>query len=283
MTRTGALVNERIWRRGLALLLAAAVVPLPTMNAVPTPQERAELEAVGEVVGENQLATRNTVTLHKRDKVNARDVLATNRQGRVRIVLKDGTTLSLGSNTRLTLLRHDREGRESHMDLSMGRLRTQVVELIKDGGFFQLTTPHSNLKVVGTDFFVDVTPTRTRVVVYSGIVAVQPRNRDIAVSVAAGQSIEATPEGIGSLQSTSDDVERETIVSTALDGEDLPQADVDQPESAGIVATPREGRSNMRRYVIIGVAVGAAAAAGLAFAMRGSDNSGRRPRSIPED
>ena len=268
-------------RRLLATLLVAAIVPLPSLNAAP--QERAQFEAVGEVVGENQLATRNTVTLHRRDKVNARDVLATNRYGRVRIVLKDGSTLSLGSNTRVTLLRHDREGRESHMDLSMGRLRTQVVELIKDGGFFQLTTPHSNLKVVGTDFFVDVTPTRTRVVVYSGIVAVQPRNRDIAVSVAAGQSIEATPQGIGSLQSTSDDVERETITSTALDGEDLPQADVDQPESAGIVAAPREGRSNMRRNLIIGIAVGAAAAAGLAFAMRSGDNSGRRPRSIPED
>jgi ferric-dicitrate binding protein FerR (iron transport regulator) len=275
-----------IWRRVLAIVLTAAIVPLPSLNAAPAPrpQERAEVESVGEVVGENEVATRNNTTLHKRDKINARDVLATNRAGRVRIVLRDGSTLSLGSNTRLTLLRHDRDGRESHMDLSMGRLRTQVVELIKDGGFFQLTTPHSNLKVVGTDFFVDVTPIRTRVVVYSGIVAVQPRNRDIAVSVAAGQSIEATPQGIGSLQSTSDDVERETIASTALDGEDLPQADVDQPESAGIVATPSEGRSNMRRNVFIGIAVGAAAAAGLAFAMRGdSDNSGRRPRSIPED
>jgi ferric-dicitrate binding protein FerR (iron transport regulator) len=281
MSTKNLLFSLRAGRRVLAVLLAFAIVPLPSLNAAP--QERAEFEAVGEVVGENQLATRNTLTLHKRDRVNARDVLATNRYGRVRIVLKDGSTLSLGSNTRLTLLRHDREGRESHMDLSMGRLRTQVVELIKDGGFFQLTTPHSNLKVVGTDFFVDVTPTRTRVVVYSGIVAVQPRNRDIAVSVAAGQSIEATPAGIGSLQSTSDEVERETIASTALDGEDLPQADIDQPESAGIVAAPREGRSNMRRYVIIGVAVGAAAAAGLAFAMRGNDNSGRRPRSIPEE
>jgi hypothetical protein len=116
---------------------------------------------------------RNNVTLHKHDKVNARDVVATNRDGRVRVVLKDGSSLSMGANTRVTLLRHDRQGRETHLDLAMGTLRSKVVDLKKNGGFFQLTTPHSNLTVVGTDFSVDVNPTRTRVVVYSGSRAIR--------------------------------------------------------------------------------------------------------------
>jgi ferric-dicitrate binding protein FerR (iron transport regulator) len=265
----------RTWRRLLAVVLATAMVPLPSLNALP-PQEGAQFEPVGEVVGASQLAMRNTVTVHKKDKINARDVLATNRQGRVRVVLKDGCTLSMGPNTRMTLLRHDRQARESHLDLAMGTLRSQVIEITKDGGYFQLTTPHSNLTVVGTDFYVDVNPTRTRVVVYSGIVAVKPRDKEIAVNVAAGQNVEVTPQGVGGLQLTSDDLERESIARTALEGEDLPQADVVEPSA---VLSTGEGHSNKRRNIIIGVAAGAAAAVGLALATRGSD-SGRR-RSSP--
>jgi hypothetical protein len=99
------------------------------------------------------------------------------------------------------------------------------------------------------------------------------------VSVAAGQNIEVSAAGIGGLQLTSDDIERETIARTMLDGEDMPQSDVVEPTSSGITA--REGPSNTRRNILIGVGVGAAAALGVALATRGGDNSGRR-RSIPD-
>jgi ferric-dicitrate binding protein FerR (iron transport regulator) len=266
-------------QRTIALLLATAMLPLPSLNAQ-AQTDNAEFQAViGEVVGSTQLATRNSVTVHKKDNVNARDVLATNDYGRVRVVLKDGSTLSLGSNSRMTLLRHDREARETHLDLSTGALRSQVIEVKKDGGYFQLTTPHSNITVVGTDFFVDVNPTRTRVVVYSGIVAVKPRNKEVAVSVAAGQSIEVTPQDLGGLQLTPDDVERETIAMTALEGERLPQADVAEPAAMPVTATMGEPRSHKRRNMLIGIAAAAGAAVGLALATRGT---GSRPKSIPE-
>ena len=265
-------------QRAIATLLIATMAALPSAQASPQ-SEDARFEPIGEVSGASQLAMRNNVTLHKNDKVNARDVVATNRNGRLRVVLKDGSTLNMGGNTRVTLLRHDRQGRETHVDLAMGTLRTKVIDLKKDGGFFQLTTPHSNLTVVGTDFSVEVNPTRTRVVVYAGIVAVKPRNKETAVNVAAGQSIEVTGAGIGGLQLTSDDVERETLALTRLDGEDMPQSDVVQPVSSAITA--REGGSNKRRNILIGIGVGAAAAVGVALASRGSDNSGRR-RSIPD-
>ena len=271
-------ITTSIVPRAIAVLLAATMAALPSAQALPQ-QGDTRFEPIGEVEGASQLAMRNNVTLHKHDKVNARDVVATNRDGRVRVVLKDGSSLSMGANTRVTLLRHDRQGRETHLDLAMGTLRSKVVDLKKNGGFFQLTTPHSNLTVVGTDFSVDVNPTRTRVVVYSGIVAVKPRDKDTAVSVAAGQNIEVSAAGIGGLQLTSDDIERETIARTMLDGEDMPQSDVVEPTSSGITA--REGPSNKRRNILIGVGVGAAAALGVALATRGGDNSGRR-RSIPD-
>jgi len=264
-------------QRAIAMLLALALLPIPAANAAP--QRDLQTESIGEVAGADQLATRNSVTAHKKDKLAARDVLATNRYGRVRVVLRDGSTLSLGSNSRVTLLRHDRDARETHVDLSTGRMRSQVIEVTKDGGYFQLTTPHANLTVVGTDFSVDVTPMRTQVVVYSGIVAVKQRNKEVAVSVAAGQNIEVTNEGVGGLQLTSDDVERESIALTALEGERLPQADVTQAAAMPAIATSREGHSNKRRNILIGVAVGAAAAVGLALATRGSSSSSRP--SIP--
>jgi ferric-dicitrate binding protein FerR (iron transport regulator) len=272
-------ITKSMLQRAIAVLLAAAIAASPAAQALPQ-QDEARFEPIGEVSGASQLAMRNNVTLHKKDKVNARDVVATNRDGRVRVVLKDGSTLSMGANTRVTLLRHDREGHETHVDVAMGTMRSQVAEVKKAGGFFQLTTPHSNLTVVGTDFSVDVNPTRTHVVVYSGIVAVKPRDKDTAVSVAAGQSIEVSASGIGGLQLTSDDVERETLARTRLEGEDMPQADMVEPASSGITA--REGGSNKRRNILIGVGVGAAAAVGAVLATRGgSSNSGRR-RSIPD-
>jgi len=273
--------TKSVTQRAIATVLALALLPIPAANAAPQRDDTQTeaTEAIGEVAGSDQLATRNSVTAHKKDKLAARDVLATNRYGRVRVVLRDGSTLSLGSNSRVTLLRHDRAARETHVDLSMGRLRSQVIEVTKDGGYFQLTTPHANLTVVGTDFSVDVNPTRTHVVVYSGIVAVKQRNREVAVSVAAGQNIEVTNEGVGGLQLTSDDVERESIALTALEGERLPQADVSEPTAMAAIATPREGRSNKRRNILIGVAVGAAAAVGLALATRGGSSSSRP--SIP--
>ena len=272
--------TNSLLQRAIAIILAFALLPIPAANAAPQ-RDEVQSESIGEVAGADQLATRNSVTAHKKDKVAARDVLATNRDGRVRVVLRDGSTLSLGSNSRVTLLRHDRDARETHVDLGMGRLRAQVIEVTKDGGYFQLTTPQANLTVVGTDFSVDVNPTRTQVVVYSGIVAVKQRNKEVAVSVAAGQNIEVTNEGVGGLQLTSDDVERESITLTALEGERLPQADVSQAAAMPAIATPREGRSNKRRNILIGVAIGAAAAVGLALATRGSSSSSRK--SIPAE
>jgi ferric-dicitrate binding protein FerR (iron transport regulator) len=267
-------------QRATAMFLIATMAALPSAQASPQSGD-ARFEPIGEVSGASQIAIRNNVTLHKNDKVNARDVVATNRNGRLRVELKDGSTLNMGGNTRVTLLRHDRRGRETHVDLAMGTLRSKVVDLKKDGGFFQLTTPHSNLTVVGTDFSVDVNPTRTRVVVYSGIVAVKPRNKETAVNVAAGQSIEVTAAGIGGLQLTSDDVERETLALTRLEGEDMPQADVTEPVSSAVVA--REGKSNKRRNILIGVGVGAAAALGAVLATRGDNSNSGRRRSIPNE
>src|SRR5262245_17722665 len=123
-------ITKSMLQRAIAVLLAAALGTLPTAQALP-PQDDARFGSIGEVTGANQLAMRNNVTLHKKDTVNARDVVATNRDGRVRVVLRDGSTLSMGANTRVTLLRHDRQGHETHVDVAMGTMRSQVVEVKK--------------------------------------------------------------------------------------------------------------------------------------------------------
>ena len=98
------------------------------------------------------------------------DVVRTERRARARINLEDGSILNVGSESSLTVTRHDPTTSQTELELSYGRLRSQVTRAARPGSSFRVRTPTAVAGVVGTDFLLIVENNITTLIVYEGIV-----------------------------------------------------------------------------------------------------------------
>ena len=230
-------------------------------------------ENVGKVTGLASAVSESGTSVTNKSVVRTNDLLTTNRSGRLRIQLDDGSILSIGSDTQLRIRKHEASTGETMVELSDGRLRSRVVKVRKSGSRFQIVTPQARISVVGTDFFLDVNSQRTQVVVYTGIVLVGMKTGPTAVDVAAGQSTTVDQNGISRLGLTSEDYERETMIETSVPGETYPA----ETEAAAQETAPQRPHSHLKRNVVIGAAVAAGALVGGMVALRGSSSSSSSP------
>ena len=205
--------------------------------------------------------------------MHARENLSTNRSGRMRIELQDGSILSIGSESHLKIVKHNPVTGETSVDLADGRLRSRVVRRRKSGIKFEVMTPNATIAAIGTDFSLYVSHSRTHVIVYSGVVAVMA-GRSISRSpsrftldVAAGQNVWVDENGISRLQLTPDDVEQETIAETMIPDEVL------NPIAAN--SSIRTKHSHLRRNALLGLIAGGAI--GVALAARSGSGSPPSP------
>jgi hypothetical protein len=146
----------------LSLLLAAT-----PMFAAPTDRQTA-----GEVKALIPDAWRNAQPVKVKDSLEWNDLLQTSAQGRLRAGLTDGSILSLGSNSALKVVQHDAVAQQSSIEMSYGKLRSQVVKITKPDGKYEVKTPNAVIGVIGTDFFVGYENDRTTVICYVGEVSV---------------------------------------------------------------------------------------------------------------
>ena len=251
-------------RRGTAFLLCVLLSPLcPAAYSSDT----VDREPAGRVTGVSASASADGGNAAVKDLVRTNELLSTNKSGRLRVRLDDGSILSMGSQSQVRVAKHDASTGETLINLTSGRLRSRVVKVRKSGTRFQVVTPQARISVVGTDFFLDATPERTQLVVYSGIVVVGALVGGSPVDVAAGQTTTIDRHGISRLGLTAEDYEQETIAETALPDEVVSRVAEGQP-------TGSEKRpSHLKRNLLIGAAVaGGALAAGLA-ARGGSSSS----------
>lgn len=248
--------------RGITFVLCFLVSPL--CPAAYSGTDIDNREPVGKVTGIRSSASQNGTAAGIKDLVRTDEVLATNKSGRLRIQLEDGCILSIGSESQFRIVKHDSSTGETLLNLTAGRLRSRVVKVRKGGTKFEVITPHARIGVVGTDFFLDVTPERTQVVVYSGIVLINAVSGGSLLDVAAGQTTTIGLKGTSRLALTSEDFEQETIAETAVPGE-LSQA---------ASATPAgRAHSHIRRNLLIGAAVAAGAITGGVMARRGGSQT----------
>ena len=98
----------------------------------------------------------NTLEAAKGGRVIWNDVLTTPDDGRMRVLLKDQSILSLGNKSRLVVVKHDAANQQTALDLAYGRVRAKVTEITRDSGSFEIRTPTAVAGVIGTDFVVDV-------------------------------------------------------------------------------------------------------------------------------
>jgi hypothetical protein len=250
---------------GMALILCFALSPLCPLAYSSDTSDR---EPAGKVTGVASSVLENGTPALLKDEVRTNELLSTNKSGRLRVQLDDGSILSIGSETQVRVTKHQASTGETLINLTSGRLRSRVVKVRKGGTHFQVLTPQGRVSVVGTDFFLDVAPQRTQVVVYSGIVLVGANAGGSAVDVAAGQMTTIDRNGISRLVLTPEDYEQETIAETALPEEIRPAT-----SEAASTATSEKPHSHLRRNLLIGAAVAGGALVGGVVAMRGSSSS----------
>src|SRR5579883_1676895 len=112
----------------------------------------------GKVTGLIPNATDNNKPLKQYESVSQGDDIATDRNGKLRITLDDGSKLTLGSNSHLKLTAHDSKSRQTTIDLVGGRLRSEVSALTRPGQKYEVRTAIAVAGVIGTDFEVVINP-----------------------------------------------------------------------------------------------------------------------------
>jgi hypothetical protein len=114
------------------------------------------------------------------------DVVRTGEGGRARVALDDGSVLNVGSSSTLTVTQHNAAAQQTQIELTYGRVRSQVVKQAKPNAKFEIHTGVGVAGVVGTDFFLGFMNGLFQIIVYEG--HVKFCNLDgLCVDVLAGQ------------------------------------------------------------------------------------------------
>ena len=119
--------------------------------------------------------------------VDWKDVVQTGDAGRARVALDDGSLLNVGSSSSLTVTQHDSAAQQTQIELTYGRMRSQVVKQSKPNAKFEVHTGVGVAGVVGTDFFLGYLNGLFQIVVFDG--HVRFCNLDgVCVDVLSGQT-----------------------------------------------------------------------------------------------
>src|SRR4051812_17125396 len=103
--------------RMLALSLCFLLSPLPVFC-----QGTGATNQAGLVSALDPNATRNGSPTKVREDVFWNDQLQTNAAGRMRVNLRDGSILSLGSNSQMHVVQHDAATQQTSLEMLFGRL-----------------------------------------------------------------------------------------------------------------------------------------------------------------
>jgi len=176
--------------RVVAVVLCVLLSPLPILS-----QGSSSSQAAGQITALVPQTTRNGALARAKEEVNWNDVLRTEGAGRARVQLRDGSILSLGSNSELKITQHDPATQQTEVELNYGRVRSRVVQITKPGGKFQVKTPTAVAGVVGTDYIVVYEGGNMQVIVFSGQVVIISATGQVLATVNAGQMVTINPDG----------------------------------------------------------------------------------------
>jgi hypothetical protein len=134
---------------GTSILLA---VPAGSAAQGQTQQTAGKITAMLPVVnvvrGPQQVAASTNLPVFWGDTVN------TGHLARARVSLTDGSILSVGSDSNLTIVKHDATEQQTDLDLNYGKVRAQAAKLVKPDAHFKVRTPVGVAGVVGTVMIV---------------------------------------------------------------------------------------------------------------------------------
>ena len=133
---------------GVSVLLALPVNVAAQGQQQEAGKITAMLPVVNVVRGPQQVPAANNLPVYWGDTVN------TGHLARARVNLTDGSVLSVGSDSNLTIVKHDASGQQTDLDLNYGKVRAQAVKLVKPDAHFKVRTPVGVAGVVGTVMIV---------------------------------------------------------------------------------------------------------------------------------
>jgi hypothetical protein len=84
------------------------------------------------------------------DILKINDVVQTGQRGRLRITLKDGSTLSVSQGSELRVVTHNPASQVTLIEILHGRVRAHVTSITNGSGGFEIRTPTARVRAVGT-------------------------------------------------------------------------------------------------------------------------------------
>jgi ferric-dicitrate binding protein FerR (iron transport regulator) len=224
--------------RALALFLALLMVPLPAMPQGSS--SSAGTQEAGQVSALVPAGFRNGGAAKVKDDLYWNDLLKTDKSGRMRVNLRDGSILSLGSDTEMKVVQHDATSQQTQLELNYGKLRSRVVAITKPGGKFQVKTPKAVAGVIGTDFYIGVNPDGSvTIIVYSGTVTITLADGTV-ITINAGQMVTINPDGtVTGPVPTPPGAQQQSIIDTNVEGG----------------GNEKVGNSNLLRNILIGLGI----------------------------
>src|SRR5712675_891727 len=171
----------------LAFCLSALLCNPNEITASPdTPQRAGEVSRVIPAVSIARGA--KSISASAKTVVDWQDVVSTQASARARVALDDGSVLNVGSDSSIKVVKHDGGARQTELELTFGKIRSQAQKITKPDGKFEVRTPAGVAGVVGTDFFVafDNANGTMNVIAFEGLVKVC-NLAGVCVIVKAGQ------------------------------------------------------------------------------------------------
>jgi ferric-dicitrate binding protein FerR (iron transport regulator) len=117
------------------------------------------------------------------DGIYREDVIHTLQNGRLRIALLDGSSLSFGTRSTMEFIGYDPRLQQTQIELTAGEMRARVVKLTQEYSSFKVQTPTAAIDVVGADFIVEAQTDKTGVFCIEGMVSVRNIEPDVAEQV----------------------------------------------------------------------------------------------------
>src|SRR6266850_1030862 len=152
----------------LALLFLAAAASLPASPRPQTPQQPTAGKITALIPEGSVLRERKTYEAKKDMAVLWQDTVKTERGGRARLRLEDGTILNVGSQASLVVTKHDPAMQQTDLELIYGKVRADVTKIARPDGHFEIRTKVAVCGVVGTEEYLEATDLATTVIALGG-------------------------------------------------------------------------------------------------------------------
>jgi len=160
------------------------------------------------------------------DGIDTGDIITTKQNGRLGIVLSDGSRLNIGPGSTLKIVRLELQPPQTQIELTSGRMRVRAVQVSQSGSNRTVQTPTAIVWAIGPDVIIEARPNATTVLCIEGLASVG--NIDPAITghviVSAGKFTDV----VGGRAPSAPQSATNSVLHSQMD-----QTDVGLPEPGG--------------------------------------------------